>query len=99
MIEELWLSYCGDTSPAIFDLEPRLFTSRILMLECTFLGEAYRERGHLYKHLHLEDIAATETIKRLFIEFSPHVFSCPRRQRNRMARCSGSTNLCFVNAR
>jgi ribonuclease Z len=58
VIEELWLSYCGDTSPAVFDLEPRLFTSRILMLECTFLGEAYRERGHLYKHLHLEDIAA-----------------------------------------
>jgi ribonuclease BN (tRNA processing enzyme) len=28
------------------------------MLECTFLGEAYRDRGHLYKHLHLEDIAA-----------------------------------------
>jgi ribonuclease Z len=58
VVEEIWLSYCGDTGPAVFDLEPRLFRSRILMLECTFLGEAYRDRGDLYKHLHLEDIVA-----------------------------------------
>jgi ribonuclease Z len=57
VVEEIWLSYCGDTGPAVFDWEPRLFGSRILMLECTFLGEAYRDRGHLYKHLHVEDIA------------------------------------------
>jgi ribonuclease Z len=57
-VEDVWLSYCGDTGPAVFDLEPRLFRSRILMLECTFMGEAYRDRGDLYKHLHLEDIVA-----------------------------------------
>jgi ribonuclease Z len=57
-VEDIWLSYCGDTGPAVFGLEPRLFGSRILMLECTFLGEAYRGRGDLYKHLHLEDIVA-----------------------------------------
>ncbi|HYO13264.1 MAG TPA: MBL fold metallo-hydrolase [Thermoanaerobaculia bacterium] len=56
-VEELWLSYCGDTGPAVFDLEPRLFDSRILMLECTFLGEEHRDKGPLFKHLHLGDIA------------------------------------------
>lgn len=56
-VEELWLSYCGDTGPAVFDMEPRLFDSRILMLECTFLGEEHRDKGPLFKHLHLGDIA------------------------------------------
>jgi len=57
-VEEIALSYCADTGPAVFDLEPRLFGSRVLMLECTFLGEEYRDRGHLYKHLHIDDLAA-----------------------------------------
>lgn len=57
-VEELWLSYCGDTGPRVFDLEPRLFESRVLMLECTFLGEGHRDKGERFKHLHLEDIAA-----------------------------------------
>lgn len=56
VVEEVWLSYCGDTGPAVFDLAPALFGSRILMLECTFLGDQQRGSGHLYKHLHLEDI-------------------------------------------
>lgn len=55
--EEIWLSYCGDTGPRVFDLAPAIFGSRILMLECTFLGEAQRGSGELYKHLHLDDIA------------------------------------------
>jgi len=55
-VEEVWLSYCGDTGPELFEREPALFQSSILMLECTFLGEGYRERGSLYKHLHLGDI-------------------------------------------
>jgi ribonuclease Z len=56
-VEDLWLSYCGDTGPAVFDMEPRLFTSRILMLECTFLGSEHRDKGARFKHLHLGDIA------------------------------------------
>jgi ribonuclease Z len=56
VVEEAWLSYCGDTGPAVFDLSPAIFESRILMLECTFLGAAQRADGDLYKHLHLEDI-------------------------------------------
>lgn len=56
VVEELWLSYCGDTGPRVFELAPALFRSRILMLECTFLGEAQRGGGDRYKHLHIEDI-------------------------------------------
>ena len=56
-IEDLWLTYCGDTGPAVFECEPRLFGAKVLMLECTFLGEEHREHGERFKHLHLEDIA------------------------------------------
>jgi ribonuclease Z len=56
-VEDLWLSYCGDTGPAVFDLEPRLFGARVLMLECTFLGEEHEDKGERFKHLHLGDIA------------------------------------------
>jgi ribonuclease Z len=55
-VEEIWLSYCGDTGPGVFDLEPRLFESKVLMLECTFLGEEHRDKGARFKHLHLGDI-------------------------------------------
>jgi ribonuclease Z len=58
VVEEIWVSYCGDTGPAVFDLEPRIFDSRVLMLECTFLGEAQRDKGGQFKHLHLDDIVA-----------------------------------------
>lgn len=51
------LTYCGDTGPALLEREERLFESLVLLLECTFLGEAMRDRGKLYKHLHLEDLA------------------------------------------
>lgn len=56
VVEEVWLSYCGDTGPAVFELTPTLFDSRVLMLECTFLGDEQRGSGDRYKHLHLEDI-------------------------------------------
>jgi ribonuclease Z len=57
-VEEVWLTYCGDTGPAVFERQPEIYRSPILMLECTFLGDEYRDRGSRYKHLHLEDIAA-----------------------------------------
>lgn len=59
-IEDLWLSYTGDTGPGTFELEPRLFTSQVLVLECTFMGEKHRDKGSRFGHLHLEDIAARE---------------------------------------
>jgi ribonuclease Z len=55
--DEVALTYCGDTGPGVFDAEPRLFESRVLVLECTFLGEELRDRGSRYQHLHLEDLA------------------------------------------
>lgn len=55
---ELWLSYCGDTGAGVFDLEPRVFSARVLLLECTFFGDPHRDHGRRFKHLHLEDIAA-----------------------------------------
>lgn len=58
VVEETWLSYCGDTGPGVFDLEPRLFDSQVLMLECTFLGDEHRDKGERFKHLHLVDIEA-----------------------------------------
>jgi ribonuclease Z len=60
VVEDRWLSYCGDTGPAVFDLSPAIFESRVLMLECTFLGAAQRGDGDIYKHLHMEDIERQE---------------------------------------
>jgi ribonuclease Z len=57
-VDEVWLTYCGDTGPGIFDQAPALFDSQVLMLECTFLGAAQRGKSERYKHLHLDDIAA-----------------------------------------
>lgn len=50
------LSYCGDTGPGVFELDPRLFTSSVLVLECTFLDEDHREHGSRYKHVHFDDL-------------------------------------------
>ncbi|HEV7509296.1 MAG TPA: MBL fold metallo-hydrolase [Thermoanaerobaculia bacterium] len=57
LVEDLWLSYCADTGPAIFGREPRIFGSKVLMMECTFVGEEHRDKGERFKHLHLGDIA------------------------------------------
>jgi ribonuclease Z len=55
-VDETVVSYCGDTGPAVFDLTPAIFTSRILMLECTFLGDKLADKSDRYKHLHLADL-------------------------------------------
>jgi len=57
VLEDLWLTYCGDTGAGIFEREPRIFGAGVLMLECTFLGEEHRGHGERFKHLHLGDIA------------------------------------------
>jgi ribonuclease BN (tRNA processing enzyme) len=54
------LSYCGDTGPGVFDSEPRLFESPVLMVETTYLGESLRERASEYGHMHLDDLVALE---------------------------------------
>ena len=54
--EEVWLSYCGDTGPGVWNLAPRVAESRVLFLECTFVGEGQRGRGTVYGHLHIDDL-------------------------------------------
>lgn len=56
--EELLLTYCGDTGPRVFELEPRLFRARILVLECTYITAELAEKAHRFGHLWLGDIAA-----------------------------------------
>ena len=58
--EDVWLSYCGDTGPGVFGLAPRLRASRLLMIECTFLGDEVRQHGSAYKHLHFDDLVDHE---------------------------------------
>ena len=53
---ELWLSYCGDTGPGVFELEPRILQARVLLIECTFFDEGSRMRGERFGHMHLEDL-------------------------------------------
>lgn len=56
VVEELALSYPGDTGEGVFDLEPRLYRTRHLLLECTFLTPDHRERSRRYGHLHFRDL-------------------------------------------
>ncbi len=55
-LEELALSYCGDTGPGVFETEPRLYETGVLLIECTFLGPRQRRHGDRYKHIHLDDL-------------------------------------------
>lgn len=55
--EVVRLSYCGDTGVGVLAGEPRLFTSEVLLLECTFLGPQAREKGRRFGHLHVEELA------------------------------------------
>lgn len=54
--EELWLSYCGDSSAKVFASEPRLFETKYLLVECTFIGPETRALGERFGHLHLQDL-------------------------------------------
>lgn len=54
--ERVWLSYLGDTGPGIFEAEPGLFSSRVLLMECTFLEPGRADKGRLYGHMHFEDL-------------------------------------------
>ncbi len=56
--KKLWLSYCGDTGPGVFDLDPRVFDAMLLLVECTFLDSKHVGRAARYGHLHLDDLAA-----------------------------------------
>lgn len=52
------LCFPGDTSIDVLEREPRLRRARVLLLECTFLGEKpSRDRARTGGHIHLEDLA------------------------------------------
>jgi ribonuclease Z len=50
------LAYPGDCAPEIFDAAPELYRARVLLIECSFLGEEDRERARKYDHIHLDDV-------------------------------------------
>jgi ribonuclease Z len=50
------LAYPGDCSPEIFEAAPELYRARVLLVECSFLGEDDRDRARRYDHIHLDDI-------------------------------------------
>src|SRR6476660_9361294 len=50
------LAYPGDCSPEIFEAAPELFRARVLLVECSCLGEDDRDRARKYDHIHLDDI-------------------------------------------
>lgn len=56
--EDLALTFCGDTGVGVFSLEPRLFASEVLVLECTFLGDDRLDAAERYYHLHLDHLVA-----------------------------------------
>lgn len=60
VVEDLALTFCGDTGPGVFDLEPRVFTTPVLMIECTFLRPDLRHKGTRFGHLHIEDLVERE---------------------------------------
>jgi ribonuclease Z len=49
------LAYTGDCGVEIFDAAPELFTSRVLLIECSFLRPDDVDRARVYGHLHLQD--------------------------------------------
>jgi ribonuclease Z len=52
-----WVSYSGDTLVDLLDLHPILYQSRILLMECTYMGEKPPvSRAREYHHTHLQEI-------------------------------------------
>lgn len=57
-IDSLMITFCGDSGPQLFESEPRVLETPILVLECTFLEDDDEERAHRFGHLHLSDLVA-----------------------------------------
>jgi ribonuclease Z len=50
------LLYTGDTDAGIFECGTPLYDADVLMIECSFTGDADGERAKRYTHLHLDEI-------------------------------------------
>lgn len=58
-VEHAELSYPGDTTIRVFERSPHILQSRILILECTFVGPAFSaETATRRGHVHLDQLAA-----------------------------------------
>jgi ribonuclease Z len=55
-IETPLISYCGDTAPGDFLTLPFVRTSRILLLECTFVEPDHVDRARAGYHFHVRDL-------------------------------------------
>jgi ribonuclease Z len=52
------LAYLADTGPEVFAEHPWLMEVEALVVECTFLRPADRERARRFGHMHLDDLVA-----------------------------------------
>ncbi|MFI5166685.1 MAG: MBL fold metallo-hydrolase [Thermoanaerobaculales bacterium] len=52
------VAYLADTGPEVFASQPWLVNAEVLIVECTFLSPADRERARRFHHFHLDDLAA-----------------------------------------
>ena len=80
---EVWLSYCGDTGPGVFDLEPRILDSRVLLVECTFFDTRSHENARRFGHMHLQDLidrAADFSNQHLVLHHSTRRHGCDELQ-------------------
>ena len=50
------LAYCADCTAETLDLNPELYRTEILLVECSFFAPADRDRAARYGHVHLEDL-------------------------------------------
>jgi ribonuclease Z len=51
------LFYTGDTDRGILETNRELFRAEVLMIECSFIEDAHRDRAPAYRHIHFDDIA------------------------------------------
>lgn len=57
------VAFSGDSTIACLDRSPVLYESKILIVECTFVGEAQDvAHAHAYGHVHLDEVAARSAL-------------------------------------
>lgn len=52
------LFYTGDTDRGLLEQCDEVFGAEVLMIECSFVEDGHQERAALYRHIHVDDIAA-----------------------------------------
>lgn len=54
--ESSLLFYTGDTDRGILETNQQLYNSEVLVIECSFVDPGDRDRGPMYRHLHIDDL-------------------------------------------